>query len=385
MKNVLLLVPCISIGGLEKVAVTTAEVLSRDYNVSLVYFYRSDVEYKIENNITTACLDTPFSLNPFVQLKTMLLRNRLIKNYKKGKDFDCVISFGKVASITGALTRKKEGCISSLHGYTDLPRNAVARFLDKMIFSRSDSIICVSKALAQDLTKAIGLAEKVKVLYNPFDVSNIEKLSKENCDELKGSPKLFCYGRIVLEKNFELAIKAMKHINKSHHGAVLNILGDGDDKARLQALCTEAGLSDSVNFIESSTNPYKYLAKSDIMLNPSMVEGFGNTIIEAMICKTAIVATDCKVGVRENVSPGSDLSAVTKEIEACECGILCEPSFANDSREEQERKAKLMANAVEMLLSNETLYNSCIEKAAARAAMFDTERYRLELTEIMGC
>ena len=69
------------------------------------------------------------------------------------------------------------------------------------------------------------------------------------------------------------------------------ILGDGPERARLEALARERGVGSLVRFLGFQQNPWRFIARADVFVLTSTYEGFGNVLIEAMACGTPVVAT----------------------------------------------------------------------------------------------
>src|SRR5690606_29360306 len=81
--------------------------------------------------------------------------------------------------------------------------------------------------------------------------------------------------------------------------ARLVILGDGPDRENVEALAGSLGLSPAVHFAGFQANPWKYFARSRVLLHASRAEGLPGALIQAMACGTPVVSTDCDFGPRE--------------------------------------------------------------------------------------
>ncbi len=384
MKKLLLLVPCISFGGLENVAITTADALKDKYEVHLVYFYKSDTEQSVPADINCVCLNTPYKKNMLKQAVTFLKRNYLIKKYKHQNKINYSISIGKTASYTNLATKTKEKCITSLHGYTDIPINMILKFVDKLVFSNSDKIVCVCKALEFEFRKATSInANKITTIYNPFDIKNIVSKSKEETENIIGDPKLIMYGRIVKGKNYELGLLALKKLLEVYPNAMLYILGDGEHKDALKNKVALLDIVQNVRFLKADSNPFKYVSKADIYITTSFNEGFSYTIVETMACKTPIIATDCKTGFRESLAPGTELSFAAQGIEVGEYGILLPPCYESDTEFKQLNKAELLANAVKMLYNDKARMQRYKDNGFEKAQYYDVENYKKNIINLL--
>lgn len=84
-------------------------------------------------------------------------------------------------------------------------------------------------------------------------------------------------GRLVPRKGFDTLIRAIARVP----GAVLWLIGDGEQRGNLETLAAELGVADRVRFIGWVDEPEHYIAASDAFVMPSRHEPLGNTLLEA--------------------------------------------------------------------------------------------------------
>ena len=119
----------------------------------------------------------------------------------------------------------------------------------------------------------------------------------------KDCPVLVAAGRLAPWKGFVDLIHAMKELSQRRHARLL-ILGDGPQRAELEALIIELGLTDVVRLQGYVENPLKFFARADVFVLSSHVEGLPNVLVEAMMCGCTPVSTDCPTGPREVLQDG---------------------------------------------------------------------------------
>lgn len=206
------------------------------------------------------------------------------------------------ASIHGVLSHKLEGENlpngKKRHKYRDIEK----------AYPRNAGFIAVSSGIAEDLASGFDVPrDKVHVVHNPVVTENMMALSKESVAHPwladKEFPVIVGVGRLEPQKDFATLIRALGHLRAQRRCRLL-ILGEGSERAGLQALAAELGLSDCVDMPGFVANPYAYVARSDVFVLSSRWEGFGNVIVEAMALGVPVVSTDCPAGPREILDGG---------------------------------------------------------------------------------
>jgi glycosyltransferase involved in cell wall biosynthesis len=117
------------------------------------------------------------------------------------------------------------------------------------------------------------------------------------------APVVLGVGRLSPQKDFATLIRAFARV-RMHRPARLMILGHGPERASLEALALAQGLADSVLLPGWVTNPYAFMARAGVFVLSSRWEGLPSVLIEALVCGTPVVATDCLSGPREILEDG---------------------------------------------------------------------------------
>ena len=223
----------------------------------------------------------------------------------------------------------------------------------RLLYPMADSVVCVSKASAEDLFKIIGHSDKIKIIHNPVIDESIYSFSKEPLggdSSLFGGnvPTIIAAGRLVKAKDYPNLLRALK-IVLGKRPARLVVLGEGAEEKKLKNYASELKIFQYVHFLGFKPNPYKYMANSSLFVMSSIREGFGNAIVEAMALGLPVVSTDCG-------GPG-DI------IENGKSGILVPP--ANE---------KLLADAILNILNNPSLSEKLLSQGKIRAQDFTIEK-----------
>ncbi|MEG3837943.1 MULTISPECIES: glycosyltransferase family 4 protein [unclassified Microcoleus] len=154
-----------------------------------------------------------------------------------------------------------------------------------------DSTIVFSQ-IQRDILVKLGVPqERVAVIPNGVDAIKYSPGPSGLKSELKAD-RIFVYqGRIAQEKNVEALLKAWKHCNFGP-GNVLAIVGDGPLAASLQLFYGEDDGIVWLGFVAEEERRIEILRGADVFILPSLVEGLSLSLLEAMACGLACLATD---------------------------------------------------------------------------------------------
>jgi len=356
-------------GGTERNAVNLVNNLNREkYAVSLVLGKAEGVFInEISKDVPIINLNASYTLGFFL---------KLIRYFYKEKP-DIFISAFPHINIVSIMARDLSGAKAKVviteqitvsilkRTARNLSRRLVARFilpyLIRFIYPRAEAIICVSRGVADDLSKIIHSSDKIGVIYNPIAISEIDKLAQDSVDhpwffDLK-IPVILMVGRLNKTKDYLNLLKAFKLVIQKRP-ARLTILGKGPEEKKIKLFAYKLGLSDNILFLGFQENPYKYMKRASVFVLSSFHEGFGNVIVEAMACGTPVVSTDCMSGPGEIIENGEN-------------GILV--PVAN---------YKALAEAVLKVLDNPFLARKLSEQGKKRAEYFSIERSVKKYEEI---
>jgi glycosyltransferase involved in cell wall biosynthesis len=116
--------------------------------------------------------------------------------------------------------------------------------------------------------------------------------------------RLVAMGRLGPEKGFDLLIAAFARLAATHPEWSLTILGEGRERARLEALVESLGMTGRVSLPGRAADPLPHLAIAHVFALSSRREGFPNALLEAMAAGLPPVAFDCRSGPAEIITDG---------------------------------------------------------------------------------
>jgi len=187
--------------------------------------------------------------------------------------------------------------------FLPFPLNGIAKLLEGKLMPliyHNRTIVTVSQSSKQEIFK-LGFTDSgnIDIVHNgvsPHLYVNYEKTPYP----------LFSYvGRLKEYKNIDVAIKGFAAVAKTRPDARMAIVGTGESYLSLKALTESLGVDKQVTFLgkASEEEKAKLLSQSWAMIQPSQVEGWGITVIEANAAGTPVIASRVN-GLRDSVVDG---------------------------------------------------------------------------------
>jgi len=148
----------------------------------------------------------------------------------------------------------------------------------------------------------------VTVIPNAVPRQDLERLALARTDPHAwltdhGPPIILSVGRLSPDKDQESLLRAFAKVRRDLDCRLL-ILGEGDDRPKLERLVQELGLTDDVSLPGFSANPYPYYRRAAAFALSSVHEGLPTALLEALALGVPIVSTDCQSGPREILDGG---------------------------------------------------------------------------------
>jgi glycosyltransferase involved in cell wall biosynthesis len=202
-----------------------------------------------------------------------------------------------------------EHTIASLSAANSTLRRArVLPIFMRRAYRKADAIVAVSEGVAEDLVSLLGIDRSwITLIYNPVVSPQLAVLAERPVNHpwfaSVQRPVVLAAGRLTASKDFVTLIRAFAEVRK-HRPVRLMILGEGEERRNLQALATDLRVDDDFALPGFVDNPYQYMKRAAVFVLSSQWEGFGNVLVEAMACGTAVVSSDCPSGPREILEGG---------------------------------------------------------------------------------
>lgn len=286
----------LNIGGISKYILMTGSRFARmGHAVTVVSAGGNMKEEYLKKGIRV--YDLPIRTKCEVHPKLILALPEIIRFVKKEK-FDLIHAHTRVTQVLGAVVSKMTGVpmVSTFHGFF---KRRLGRKLFKCWGSR---VIAVSPLVADDLTATHQIPRsRVRVVENAVDIEDLEeKLEAQDREALRRYYGIWpetkvvgCIARLVEDKGQAYLVQAIARLKKDYPNVFLILVGDGRERKKLEKLIKKEGLLSNVLLTPGEPDISKLLTVMDVVTLPATHrEGFGLALVEAMIAKKVIVASD---------------------------------------------------------------------------------------------
>lgn len=382
--RILLLVPMLDQGGLERVCALTAQLLKTDYEVHLVVFNAAGMIYDVSG---VHLIDLQMGAVPgrIGKLLNVWKRARKVRKLKRAFDIQISYSFGQTANLVNVLSKCHDTTWAGIRGYGAL----LERRRMQLVCKRADRMISCTKVMERELAASYPVRASA-VLYNPCNLVQIQELASEAVDRqfeaflAKPGKTVVSMGRAHDVKGFWHLLKCIYLIKESLPDSKLMIIGDGD-YSEYRQLAADLQIEADVLFTGVQKNPFALLARADVYALTSDSEGFPNALIEAMACGLPCISVNCRTGPAEILQEDYTECENQDRLYMGDYGILT-PVFhggKNLDAASFAKEEKIYAEALKRLLTEEALYISYQKKVQERARDFCMEAYKIKLDELI--
>ena len=172
------------------------------------------------------------------------------------------------------------------------PINTTKMFIGKSL-NDADCIIAVSRYTKKEIEKVFNInPKKIKVIYEAYD-KNIFQISKKSLK--KDGTRIITIGSINRRKNITQIVKTIPILEEKYEKVTLTIVGDkGDDFDNLIYTIKDFKLENNIIITGYVTNIKlkRLISESDVLVYPSLEEGFGIPILEGFAMKIPVVTSN---------------------------------------------------------------------------------------------
>lgn len=325
--NILFLTTHFNVGGITSYILTLTNGLQQRGNRVFVASSGGKQVALLENT-GISHFYIPINTKQEISLNVLKSYFKLSKFIKK-EGIDIIHAHTRVTQVLGCLLAKslKMAYVSTCHGFFK------PRLFRKLFPCWGDKIIAISGQVKEHLIDDFKInKDNIRVVNNGIDVKWFSaqilatKTSVKEKLGLKDAPVVGIVARLSDVKGHVFLIEAMKLVLEKYPDAQLLIVGEGPMKKDLTALVERLLLKKSVFFLPNVSDTRSVLSAMDIFVMPSLIEGLGLSLMEAMASGLAVI--------------GSDVGGIKSLIKDKSTGLLVPP-----------KDPKSLGNAIVELLS----------------------------------
>ncbi|MFI8622631.1 glycosyltransferase [Marinomonas sp. NPDC078689] len=295
-------------GGAEKIAINLAN-------------YYASVGQEVSLIVLSSKGPYASQLSPSVKVNALNTRGRYVffKLYKILKKDSSDVIFSVIRDtnvIVGAigyflklpLVFREANTMDSIE---EMPfyKGVLYKSLMKRSYKKANLIIANSSDTKKDLiAHKITESNKITVIGNPVLPAQEDALmasepahpwfDKEKFDLVLN------VGRLHRQKNQEFLLYSFSELYKENNRARLIVLGEGGLQSHLNRLAKLLGIEAVIEIVPFQNNPFVFYKAASVFALTSSWEGFGNVLVEAMWCKTPVIALDCPGGPKSILNNG---------------------------------------------------------------------------------
>ena len=237
----------------------------------------------------------------------------------KEKKIDIIHSQTRISSVLALWVSRRTSIpfVYTAHGFLN------PRWTRRIFPCWGKLVIAISQPVREHLLRNFGLSEeRIRLVHNGIDIKRNQKPVTSNQNEikkrygLKDGPLVGIIARLSEVKGHKYLLIAMKKVIAEIPQAQLLIVGEGSLKKDLQGLAEQLEIIQSIYFIPAVSDTVEPLSIMDVFVMPSLEEGLGLSIMEAMFAGVPVAATAA--------------GGITTLVKDNQTGILVKPADAHN-------------------------------------------------------
>jgi glycosyltransferase involved in cell wall biosynthesis len=234
----------------------------------------------------------------FMWMSTRVVIRQTVREFKP----DAVLSYwahpdGEVALRAAKLAGVPSAVIVGGSDVLILPEERRRRRAIIQVLNESDAVITVGEDLRQKTIKLGVSPDRIHVVLQGIDSRHFHPGDRAEARRKLGLPEhdniLLWVGRMVPVKGLEILLEACKHLRKRSLDVLLCLVGDGPQRAMLEAEVARLGLSDRIRFVGAVSHEQlpAWYQSANLTVLSSHSEGVPNVLRESLACGIPYVAT----------------------------------------------------------------------------------------------
>lgn len=369
--RILFVIDNLQFGGGERVFSQIINGLNQDnYKIFICSSPGSNFYESISNkDVHFLPLDFSKRFSPLLlfKLRKLIKKNKISIVHGQGTRAEF---YARLANCFAGTSKYISTIAMPVEGFDVAPfRKKIYHFFDRLSERYVDRFIVVSDSLKNQLVQEHGInPDKISRIYNGIEIDqyspeNLDadrKRIREEFDTDENTHLVGAIGRLAWQKGFDYLINAVPGILKYHPNTKFLIAGEGPLEKRLRAQGARLRVSKSLIFTGFRNDIKEILSAIDILVIPSLQEGFPMITLEGMAMEKPIIGTEIS-GIKEQIEdnesgllvrPG-DTDALAEII----IRLLDTPDYARELGLNGRKRVKNDFSIQKMLAETEKIYN----------------------------
>jgi glycosyltransferase involved in cell wall biosynthesis len=185
-------------------------------------------------------------------------------------------------------------------------QNRIAYRILRHLYRHADRIITLTDGARRDLVQNFAVPDAIvsAMLTNaviPAAMAN--RIARWDGEAGRDNDLIICVGRLSPEKDQRTLLRAVTLL-PSNRPWRLALIGEGAERASLEAFARSQGVADRIIFVGQVDDPIAWMMRARVAVCSSIYEGLCNAVIEALACGTPVVSTNCPYGPQEILQGG---------------------------------------------------------------------------------
>lgn len=286
-------------GGIKRHILSIVDHIDRDdYNICVGCEEGSALARELETRqVITFPLDISSAIRPWNDALSIIKLNAVFRRYRP----NIVHVHGVRAWQIAVASLHDVPIVASIHNFP-YKDGRIMKASYKMLAARTARIIAVSDALAEYLCSCGISRDKIAVVHNGVDLKYYDDNATGEYHRV-GSFVIGTVARLIPQKGIDVLLEAFYMLLHKCNNVKLVIAGDGPSRMELERWCWEMNIADRVSFLGYIDDINAFMRRLDVFVLPSLSEGFGISVLEAMACARPVIASSTG-GVPEIIDHG---------------------------------------------------------------------------------
>lgn len=286
-RKLVLVISSLRGGGAEKVISNLANYWAvQGIDITLVTFDKMYNEaYSVSPDVNRKIISNSTGSNIFARLFALGQRILKLRGFLKVEQPDAVLSFMapiNLVTLVSSIGLRVHCVVSERTNPAIYSYGVSYDLLRRLLYPYANQIIVQTERIAEWFSDQLNA--NITVIPNFIEDHNSN-------GKIKREKIVIAVGRLSSEKGFDVLIHAFAKLSNSFPDWKVLILGEGSERQNLENLIKDYCLEDKVELKGRVNNPFLYLNRASIAVQPSKVEGFPNALLEAMSCALPVIAS----------------------------------------------------------------------------------------------